>query len=199
MSCHASAQWLHSANKLIWVPLCFPVNMQYRCSCLVATDVQPAPSGESDYTSLALACPRLPWCLAALLINNLLVRYLQSSQSQPNALEFTCCTSPSLEHGFNRVVHAALLCSSAGSLRLNSHMAPNTDPPEGVHHYDTADEAPFEISKYWHQRYEIFSKYDDGVWMTDDAWFGVTPEPVATCVLRSCFNTLPLPLTLTAS
>lgn len=50
---------------------------------------------------------------------------------------------------------------------------------EGVHHYDTAEEVPFEISKYWHQRYEIFSKYDDGIWMTDDAWFGVTPEPVA--------------------
>ena len=51
--------------------------------------------------------------------------------------------------------------------------------PEGVHHYDTADEVPFEISKYWHQRYSIFSKYDEGIWMTDEAWFGVTPEPVA--------------------
>lgn len=32
---------------------------------------------------------------------------------------------------------------------------------------------------YWAQRYKIFSKYDEGVWLTDDAWFGVTPEPVA--------------------
>jgi len=52
-------------------------------------------------------------------------------------------------------------------------------PPEGVHHYDNAGDVPFEISKYWHQRHKIFSKYDDGIWMTDDAWFGVTPEPVA--------------------
>ena len=59
-------------------------------------------------------------------------------------------------------------------------MAAVTELPEGVHHYETADEVPFEISKYWHQRYEIFSKYDEGIWMTDDAWFGVTPEPVAT-------------------
>ncbi len=51
--------------------------------------------------------------------------------------------------------------------------------PEGVHHYESADEVPFEISKYWHQRRSIFSKYDEGVWMTDDVWFGVTPEPVA--------------------
>lgn len=32
---------------------------------------------------------------------------------------------------------------------------------------------------YWAQRYRIFSKYDEGVWLTDDAWFGVTPESVA--------------------
>lgn len=51
--------------------------------------------------------------------------------------------------------------------------------PDGVHHYDDAEDVPFEISKYWHQRYDIFSKYDEGIWMTDDAWFGVTPEPVA--------------------
>jgi trimethylguanosine synthase len=34
-------------------------------------------------------------------------------------------------------------------------------------------------NRYWNQRYKIFSKYDEGIWMTDDSWFGVTPEPVA--------------------
>lgn len=58
-------------------------------------------------------------------------------------------------------------------------MAPEESLPEGVHHYETAEDVPFPIANYWHQRYEIFSKYDEGVWMTDDAWFGVTPEPVA--------------------
>lgn len=57
--------------------------------------------------------------------------------------------------------------------------APDLSPPEGVHHYETSDEVPFELSKYWHQRHKIFSKYDEGIWLTDDAWFGVTPEPVA--------------------
>jgi trimethylguanosine synthase len=33
--------------------------------------------------------------------------------------------------------------------------------------------------RYWHQGHSIFSKYDDGIWMTDDAWFGVTHESVA--------------------
>ncbi|OQO08003.1 hypothetical protein B0A48_06796 [Cryoendolithus antarcticus] len=53
------------------------------------------------------------------------------------------------------------------------------DIPAGVHHFDTAEDVPFEISKYWHQRKSIFSRYDEGIWMTDDLWFGVTPEPVA--------------------
>ncbi|CAK3797750.1 RNA methylase family [Lecanosticta acicola] len=53
------------------------------------------------------------------------------------------------------------------------------EPPEGVHFYQTAEDVPPEIAKYWHQRHKIFSKYDQGVWLTSDAWFGVTPEPVA--------------------
>lgn len=36
-----------------------------------------------------------------------------------------------------------------------------------------------ESLRYFSQRYSIFSWYDEGICMTDDAWFGVTPEPVA--------------------
>jgi trimethylguanosine synthase len=38
---------------------------------------------------------------------------------------------------------------------------------------------PWDIQKYWYQRHSIFSAYDVGIYMTDDTWFGVTPEPVA--------------------
>lgn len=61
-------------------------------------------------------------------------------------------------------------------------MASTAQPPEGVHHYESTEELPSEIAKYWHQRHNIFSKYDEGIWLTDDAWFGVTPEPIAKCV-----------------
>jgi hypothetical protein len=47
------------------------------------------------------------------------------------------------------------------------------------------------ITSYWAQRYRIFSKYDDGVWLTDDAWFGVTPEPVAKFVTLRYYFRLP--------
>ncbi|KAK0266380.1 putative diacylglycerol O-acyltransferase tgs1 [Friedmanniomyces endolithicus] len=80
-------------------------------------------------------------------------------------------------------------------------MATAKEPPEGVHHYETAEDVPWEISKYWHQRHNIFSKYDDGIWMTHDAWFGVTPEPVAKYVLHPTSPLLrpPKPFLLTPS
>ncbi|AEO53998.1 hypothetical protein MYCTH_2296014 [Thermothelomyces thermophilus ATCC 42464] len=52
------------------------------------------------------------------------------------------------------------------------------------HHYDDVREVPWELKKYWHQRYSIFTYYDYNIRLTDDAWFGVTPEPVATQVAK---------------
>lgn len=35
------------------------------------------------------------------------------------------------------------------------------------------------------QRYDIFSRYDEGIWFTEESWYGVTPEPVAEQVHRT--------------
>ena len=35
------------------------------------------------------------------------------------------------------------------------------------------------ISKYWAQRYRLFSKYDEGIRMDEEAWYSVTPEKIA--------------------
>ncbi|QPH01021.1 hypothetical protein C2857_005210 [Epichloe festucae Fl1] len=51
-------------------------------------------------------------------------------------------------------------------------------------HYEGKHQVPWDIQKYFSQRYSIFSWYDEGVYMTDDAWFGVTPEPVASQIAR---------------
>ncbi|KAL2785223.1 RNA cap guanine-N2 methyltransferase-domain-containing protein [Aspergillus keveii] len=59
-------------------------------------------------------------------------------------------------------------------------MSGDDEAPSEVHHYEYRGEVPWDIQNYWSQRYDLFSKYDEGVWLTDDAWFGVTPEPVAT-------------------
>ncbi|KAG9455821.1 hypothetical protein H6P81_000329 [Aristolochia fimbriata] len=35
------------------------------------------------------------------------------------------------------------------------------------------------ISKYWYHRYDLFSKYDEGIKMDEEGWFSVTPEEIA--------------------
>ena len=92
--------------------------------------------------------------------------------------------------------------------QVPARIVPPSEPlPEGVHHYETIEEVPWDVQKYallfsfkprhcpmgsdlttcryWHQGYSIFSKYDDGIWMTDNAWYGVTHESVAKYVLCS--------------
>ncbi len=71
--------------------------------------------------------------------------------------------------------------------------------PDGCQHYTKLEDVPWDIqksvncmhipwpavhiaavhSRYYKQRYSIFSRYDEGVWMTQDAWYEVTPEPAA--------------------
>ena len=73
--------------------------------------------------------------------------------------------------------------------------------PDGVKHYESLDDFPQErrddlkkfensiprgdlclntFNRYWYRRHELFSKYDEGIWMTESAWYGVTQEAVAT-------------------
>ncbi|KAH7095289.1 RNA cap guanine-N2 methyltransferase-domain-containing protein [Paraphoma chrysanthemicola] len=50
---------------------------------------------------------------------------------------------------------------------------------KGIDEWLYVDQFPEHLKKYWHQRYKIWEQYDKGIWMTEDAWFGVTPEPIA--------------------
>ncbi|OJJ02300.1 hypothetical protein ASPVEDRAFT_41795 [Aspergillus versicolor CBS 583.65] len=70
-------------------------------------------------------------------------------------------------------------------------MSGDEEPPPEVHHYEDRGQVPWDIQNYWSQRYDLFSKYDDGVWLTDDAWFGVTPEPVATKIADQIASSAP--------
>lgn len=72
------------------------------------------------------------------------------------------------------------------------NMSPVTEPPEGVHAYTSLDEVPSDLQKYWMQRNDIFSRYDQGIWLTHDAWFGVTPEPIAKYGKNAVFSSLQL-------
>ncbi|KAL9237967.1 hypothetical protein vseg_012453 [Gypsophila vaccaria] len=42
-----------------------------------------------------------------------------------------------------------------------------------------AEANSIDITKYWCQRYLLFSKFDDGISMDEEGWFSVTPEAIA--------------------
>ncbi|KAF1946665.1 trimethylguanosine synthase [Clathrospora elynae] len=50
---------------------------------------------------------------------------------------------------------------------------------KGINQWMHVDQFPEHLKKYWFQRFKIWEKYDEGIWMTSDSWFGVTPEPIA--------------------
>lgn len=71
-----------------------------------------------------------------------------------------------------------------------------TPDEKGIHQWLRVDQFPEQLKKYkhhefnyiyvmltgtryWFQRFKIWEQYDKGIWMTEDAWFGVTPEPIA--------------------
>ncbi|VFQ59080.1 unnamed protein product [Cuscuta campestris] len=35
------------------------------------------------------------------------------------------------------------------------------------------------VEKYWFQRFDLFSRYDEGIKMDEEGWFSVTPEEIA--------------------
>lgn len=40
------------------------------------------------------------------------------------------------------------------------------------------------VTKYWFQRYDLFSKYDVGIKLDEEGWFSVTPEEIAASQAR---------------
>jgi trimethylguanosine synthase len=42
------------------------------------------------------------------------------------------------------------------------------------------------ISRYWIQRYDLFSKYDQGIEMDEEGWYSVTPEEIAIKQAERC-------------
>lgn len=50
---------------------------------------------------------------------------------------------------------------------------------EELQYQEFAEEFSPIINKYWHQRYQLFSKFDCGIRMDEEGWFSVTPELIA--------------------
>ncbi|KAM5578484.1 hypothetical protein ABKV19_008675 [Rosa sericea] len=44
------------------------------------------------------------------------------------------------------------------------------------------------VEKYWFQRYDLFSRYDEGIKMDEQGWYSVTPEQIAIKQAKRCEN-----------
>ncbi|KAI4379247.1 hypothetical protein MLD38_005570 [Melastoma candidum] len=42
------------------------------------------------------------------------------------------------------------------------------------------------VKKYWLQRYNLFSRYDEGILLDEEGWYSVTPEEVAAKQAKRC-------------
>ncbi len=47
------------------------------------------------------------------------------------------------------------------------------------------------MRKYYMKRYQLFSRFDDGVLLeSKESWYSVTPEKVAEHIAQKCYRTL---------
>ncbi|PVU99484.1 hypothetical protein BB559_000677 [Furculomyces boomerangus] len=53
-------------------------------------------------------------------------------------------------------------------------------------HAETANQLPNFLKKFWKQRYNLFSKYDEGIFLDQESWYSVTPEPIAQHIALTC-------------
>lgn len=67
---------------------------------------------------------------------------------------------------------------------------------KAISQWSHVDQFPDHLKKYWFQRFKIWSKYDKGIWMTPDSWFGVTPEPIANKIAAHIAESAPASATV---
>lgn len=41
------------------------------------------------------------------------------------------------------------------------------------------EDLPRELHRFWYRRYQLFSRFDEGIRLSADMWFSVTPESIA--------------------
>lgn len=74
-------------------------------------------------------------------------------------------------------------------VRIAMPMPLRPDEDELLMH--TYDSLPSNCKKYWPKRYDLFSRFDDGVYMSSELWYSVTPERCARFVARWLRQLLP--------
>ncbi|KAL5699101.1 hypothetical protein ACHQM5_030047 [Ranunculus cassubicifolius] len=74
-------------------------------------------------------------------------------------------------------------------LEIEQSVTVNQEITPLVEKYNTVEEdegvSPL-VEKYWFQRYNLFSMYDQGIQLDEEGWFSVTPEKIAIAHAQRC-------------
>ncbi|MCO5584380.1 hypothetical protein L7F22_038306 [Adiantum nelumboides] len=95
-------------------------------------------------------------------------------------LEFPCspCHEVSTETTDDNIAHSESSKLEVTVLKKRTRKAAQYYIRTENQHADAAASSPT-ISKYWFQRFHLFSKYELGVQLDEEGWFSVTPEAIA--------------------
>ncbi|KAL7270102.1 putative diacylglycerol O-acyltransferase tgs1 [Rhizina undulata] len=68
------------------------------------------------------------------------------------------------------------------------HESEEEERPKGVTFFTEDNPPTGMLLGYWKQRKRLFARIDEGIWLTHDAWFEVTPEKVASKIAQHIFS-----------
>ena len=120
-----------------------------------------------------------------------LTRASTSWRNQSNSYSFSSLIKSKPFRDVHPLISSSVLHDAAGEPILDlrprgprlSPPTPSDVRPESKRRLDTnTDTDPNyspRINKYWAQRYRLFSRYDEGIMLDEEAWYSVTPEKIA--------------------
>lgn len=71
----------------------------------------------------------------------------------------------------------------------------HNQPDEPSEEYEllmhTKDTLPPSIRRFWWRRYDLFSRFDEGIYMSEELWYSVTPEAIAKYIAELFYYLIP--------
>ncbi|EMG47202.1 TGS1 Trimethylguanosine synthase [Candida maltosa Xu316] len=94
-------------------------------------------------------------------------------------------TPEPLAYTFDPLSYNAYTSSDANPSRNNQH---SYQGELLMHTYHTLSDG---VRKFWNRRYKLFSKFDDGIYLSEELWYSVTPEAIAKYIANLFHKLLP--------
>ena len=121
------------------------------------------------------------------------------SNSEPDPTSPTVTTATKLVSSTSFSAVHPTLAADQQTTRITSlpivtppvESGPHSYPPHGVALYSartSSTSISTSIYSYYQQRYTLFSRFDEGIWMTQNSWFEVTPEKVGAKIAERVFT-----------